>query len=231
MPFAVYCLVIGRIQRRQYPTFVSGVRDCGGLVLAFSGVLFYLAPGLLTDFNFVPRYVWLYNRYSSLRIAPIADGQNGWQIWWFSLAAGYVLFVVGSLAVLFWKRRKATAIYNAPSDDFELILERALDQCGLKWARHGAQYEIKSHADSDYPGILLEVECWKLMDYVTLHWSANRHPIRTGVELTLQRKLRSATYESMAGNGGMMISAAALFVFLFIIAVLFQIARYLEAQI
>ncbi len=228
-PIAIYVLIIARIHRRQIPTMVSGVRDAAGVVLGFSGVLFYLAPGLLTGFNFWPRDIWLYNHYNSLKGAPTQGSHFWWQVFWVTVGWIYVFVVGGGIIVLLWKRRRSTAIYNVDAADFDRRLTDELSQLRLHWKRPDTSFIISDKRLRPGDEVALEIEVWERMSHVTLNWSVTNHPIRTLVEMSLAHSL-GAGGRSEDKSSGMMIAAAVLFVILFVISVLFQVARYLEER-
>lgn len=137
-PLGIYCLILGRVNRRRHPVMVSGLQDCAGLLLALSGFFFFVGPSILTGFNYRPRDIWLYNHYGSLA----GLGHHWWWVWatfgWFAYAAA----VAGGASLLLWRRRRATAIYNVEPDALDHALARVLTDLGLEWARSSRQFYV-----------------------------------------------------------------------------------------
>lgn len=243
-PIAIYTLVIARINRRPYPTAVSGVADCAGLLLAFAGVLLYLGPGLLTGFNFWPRDIWLYNHYSTLR--GVDNGRFWWRILWLATGIGYSLVIGVGVFVLLWRRRHATAFYNVNAEYFEELFPEVFQRLGVQWTRSGPRFlltrglsyaalsksDIRKEDVERAPGdvLTLEFEGWKLASHVTLYWSQTHNPLRTLVENALTWTLQSNSFRSRPATNKMMIVAACLFVLLFVITVAYQFARFHEGK-
>ena len=50
-PLAVYCLILGLINRRRHPLMVSAAWDFAGLLFAASGFLAFGLPGILNGFT------------------------------------------------------------------------------------------------------------------------------------------------------------------------------------
>jgi hypothetical protein len=132
-PIGIYCLVLARINRRPHPLLVPGVHDAAGLLLALSGVLFFVCPSILTGFNYRPRDIWLYDHFSSLR----ALGDHWLWVWHLSLWLLYGFAVLGGSFLLMRSRRLTTAVYNVEPAALEETLGRVLDRLGLEWSRAG----------------------------------------------------------------------------------------------
>jgi hypothetical protein len=246
MPVAVFCLVIARINRRPYATVRSGVQDCGLLIFAFSGILFYLGPGLLTEFNFSVRDVWLINHYSFIKGMPEERGHQLWRVWWTLSCLAYALVVGGGLLLLLWKRRNSTAIYNVNTAQFEHVLGGVLDRLGLTWSRTGRQLDIRAKrlASAESNGVArngswaglpnesarLVIEPWTLMSHVTLDWSPGSSELKTLIEDRLLQALQTVRRPERPNNGWM-VAAAGLFLLLFALSVLYQVARWLEHRL
>src|SRR5207253_8850992 len=65
LPLAVYCLVLGFINRRRHPLMVAGAWDFAGLLFAASGFLAFGLPGLLSGFTERGRSAALFGRPAS----------------------------------------------------------------------------------------------------------------------------------------------------------------------
>jgi hypothetical protein len=131
-PIAIYCLLLARINRRTRPLIVPGIWDSAGLILALSGVLFFLGPSVLTGFNYRFRDIWLFNRYSS----PGGLGPDWRWLWWAFIWLSYAVVVLGGCAWMMWRRRTVTCIYNVEPEVVDEILARILDRLGLEWVRN-----------------------------------------------------------------------------------------------
>jgi hypothetical protein len=239
-PLGIYCLIIGRINRRRRPVLVSGIRDCAGMLLGLSGFLFFLWPSLITGFNYSPRDIWLYNHYSSLR----SLGHEWWWTWWLSQWLVYLVVVFGGSFLLLWRRRNVTVVYNVAPALLDGLLDRVLDRLDLPWMRSQRHILIgdwslpAQEADKDPPNgpserfargrdyrTVLEVNPWPAFRHVTLHWSTEAGHLRPAVDAALRRALAQVrTPENPAGHW-LMAVCACLFTLLFVLTVLFQISR------
>jgi hypothetical protein len=156
-PLAVYCLVLGLINRRGRPLMVSAAWDFAGLLFAASGFLAFGLPALLSGFSEHGRRLALFGR------PPSADG--AWSWFWdlfeglcstlFAVGSGPVLLayfgvvVIGCACVL-WRRQGQTSVYNVHPDVLDEVLAGVLDAGGLVWSRAGQRYFI-GRADKVHP--------------------------------------------------------------------------------
>ena len=138
-PFGIYCLIIARLNSRPHPVLVWGVWDFATVVLAVSGLLLYVGPGLMTGFSAPWRDVWLELNYRSLRHIP-NPGPGSWT--WTGLWYSYFALLAGGLALASWQRRKFTAIYNVEAASLAACLAQALDRLQYSWERVGSQFHI-----------------------------------------------------------------------------------------
>jgi hypothetical protein len=234
-PFATYCLIIARLNRRPRPVVVSGVRDCLGMILALAGFLFFLWPSWITGFNYAPRDIWLYNHYSSLR----GLGHQWWWAWWIFQWLVYLVVVVGGSFLLLWRRRHVTVVYNVEPAVLDTVLESILDRFGLPWARNqqhiliGARSPVaqgvgQEPAPPEAPRdsrLVLEVNPWPAFRHVTLHWSSEAGSLRRAVDAALRRALAQVRTPDNPAGHWLMAVCACQFTSLFILTVLFQISR------
>jgi hypothetical protein len=227
-PLAAYCLIIARINRRARPLLVTGTRDCAGLILALAGVVFYLGPGLLTDFRFRPRDVWLYNHYSSLRGFPAEKAHEGWLLGWTVVCLAYVAAVVGGALLLLWRRQRTTSVYNVEPGAFDVALLRALGDLGLAWTRDENQIRVVGGGAPDGLTAVVEVAPWPAMRHVTLRWSADACRVQPLVEARLAQALGQVWTRTNPAGRWLMVASAGLFVLLFGLTVLYQAARFFE---
>jgi hypothetical protein len=148
-PVAVYCLVLGLINRGSRPLMVSAAWDFVGLLFAASGFLVFGLPALLSGFTEHGRRLVLFGR------PPSGEG-GAWPWFWDHFdglcsslfAAGgavmlayFAVVVLGSAYVL-WRRQGQTAIYNVHPDMLDEVLAGVLDVAGLTWSRAANRYFI-----------------------------------------------------------------------------------------
>jgi hypothetical protein len=191
LPLAVYCLVLGMINRRRRPLAVPGSWDCAALLFAVSGFLAIGLPGLLSGFSEYGREAVLVGPHTAGR-----DGAAGW-MWerYENLCAtlfvagapvvliGYFAVVVAGAGWLLWRRRGQTVIYNIEADVFGEVLVGVLDAAGLAWSLAGTRYRISRRAGSGVEqSTWLQVESAPLLWHVTLHWQAWNDGVREQVE-------------------------------------------------
>src|SRR4051794_21437815 len=99
-PVGFYCLVLATINRRRRPLLVSGAWDTVGLLFALSGFFLITVPMLLSEF------------FVRAAAAELPDQpSNLWAEQWLVDAAYFVVLVVGSALLIFW-RGNLTLIYN-----------------------------------------------------------------------------------------------------------------------
>ncbi len=196
-PLAIYCLVLGLVNRRQHPLVVSGPWDCAGVLFAVSGFLAFGLPGLLSGFSEYGRETvlvgphtvghagllgWLWEGYESLCATLYIAGAP-------AVLVGYFLLVVTASALLLWRRQNQTVIYNIRPDVFNDVLAEVLKASGLAWSRAGPRYLI-THRSNEAPalsdqGACLEVDAAATLRHVTLHWDAGDENVRKQVETEL----------------------------------------------
>jgi hypothetical protein len=205
VPLAVYCLLLGMINRRRHPLMVSAAWDFAGLLFAASGFLAFGLPGLLNGFTEHGRNAALFGRPASGggSWAWLADLFEGLCATLFSagngtvLVAYFVLVVAGSAYVLL-RRRSQTAVYNVHPEVLDEVLAGVLDAAGLSWSRAGNRYFIaRPRGDSPpaerrgaYPAsaediersAYLEVEPAPVLCHATLRWETEDADLRKQVE-------------------------------------------------
>ena len=211
LPFSVYLLVVGMINRRPHPILVPGTWDFVGLVFAASGFLLVGGPAVLSSGSEGWRMFWLFGSRDALRAA------DGSQALWPVLAAVYFALVVGGVTILLFRRRALTAVYNVEPDAFEKALARVFGTLRLNPVRSGNLFVFSSvnrlqpeaaveaiQADSpastveksravNVPrlaqGAVLEVDPFPALRHVTLRWEPAASPLRRVVESELSRAL------------------------------------------
>lgn len=143
-PVAVYLCILGGINRRRHPLMVSGVWDFVGILFAASGFLLFGGPAILSILSTLSeRWHWFW----WLGKNP-ASGSEGLalQAWMYLAIFYFVLIVLGS-AMLLWRQRQLTAIYNVDPAQLEKSLEQVLDEMGLQPVRSGSLYLFGVPAD------------------------------------------------------------------------------------
>ncbi|HEX5268881.1 MAG TPA: hypothetical protein VFW33_00275 [Gemmataceae bacterium] len=149
VPLAVYCLVLGVVNRRRHPLMVSAAWDFAGLLFAASGFLAFGLPGVLSGFSEHGRTTAMFGRPAS--------GTGAWS--WLgglfeglcstifnaghaAVMIGYFVVVVAGSAYVLWRRQAQTAVYNVYPDVLDEVLAGVLDAAGLSWSRAGNRYFI-----------------------------------------------------------------------------------------
>jgi hypothetical protein len=226
LPLGIYCVIIARINRRQHPLLVSGVRDCAGMLLALSGFLLFVIPSILTGFNYRPRDIWLFIHYGNFQ----GLGHEWWLVWWTFLWFLYVLVVFGGSCVLLWHRRRATSIYNVEPRILDEILEQVLKQLELGWVREGKRiYFGQSNAPN--PGAYLEIDSWPAWRHVTLRWTRETEHARSVIEEELGRALAEVRTIENPASHWLMTASAFVFTLMFVLTVLLQIERMRQGKL
>jgi hypothetical protein len=120
-PLAVYCTIIGMINRRTRPLVVSGTWDFLGILLATSLLLLFLGPvlGLSASFRDNLSELPFQRGFGSL-----ADATETLLLeWWLAYLLYYILLLGGAVYLL-WLRRNTTVIYNVEQRTVEAALAR-----------------------------------------------------------------------------------------------------------
>jgi hypothetical protein len=137
-PLGLYCILLARLNQRPYPIFVPGLLDAAALLFALAGVLLFVGPGLLTGFSFRLRDVWLMVHYRGLK----GLGDPAWRAWMFMWYLYFAVVGIGSL-ILLWSRRRVTSVYNVALADLDEALAEVLDRNDLDWTRAGKLVQIR----------------------------------------------------------------------------------------
>jgi hypothetical protein len=131
-PIAVYCLILGALNRRAHPVLVRGPWDCLGLLLASSGLILFGGPALLSAFYRAEVRDFLLGKLRDVRMDFGDLFNHWWHIWLL-----YYLVVFAGCACLLWWRRSLTAVYNVEPAVLDDLLAQALDRMGVEWTRMG----------------------------------------------------------------------------------------------
>jgi hypothetical protein len=129
-PLAIYLIALGLINRRRHPLLVSGTWDLIGMLFAASGFLLCTGPGLLSGRDEGWRKLWLLGDSEGASLVV-------WQRLWVYLAYLYFLVVVGGSALLFWRQRRITSIYNISAGQLQQALDKVCEKLGLHPVRSG----------------------------------------------------------------------------------------------
>ncbi len=196
LPFSVYLLLLGIINRRAHPVLIPGVWDFVGILFAASGFLLVVGPAIISSSSESWRMFWLFGT----RAGTPEVGDEAGRIWG-PVAGLYFVFVVGGAIYLLRRRRCLTAVYNVDTDVFENALGQALSALNLTPIRSGgllvfsqaSRLEPSAKGDATVADpasrALLEVDPFRAMRHVTLRWEPAASPIRREVEGELERAL------------------------------------------
>jgi hypothetical protein len=219
LPFSIYLLLLGNLNRRPHPVLVPGTWDFAGVLFAASGFLLVVGPAVISSGSEGWRMFWLFGARAGL---PAVD--EGAARFWGFLAALYFGAIVGSAAYLLRQRRSLTAVYNVEPELFEKVLTQVFGALGLNPLRSGNLFVFGSGsaftaprrepvaiqaphhlparttpvggdgfgtAESELIGetALLEVEPFALLRHVTLRWEPDGTLLRREVEAELERTL------------------------------------------
>jgi hypothetical protein len=241
-PLAVYCWLLGMINKRERPLMVSGRWDCVGLLFAASGFLLVVGPAILSGMY----YRVLLDVPQRHQARPIHDifweflMAYYWPIW----LAYYVVMLAGVLLLLWWRGRK-TIVYNVHPAVFNKVLADTLDRLGLGWTRHGNRLYLTSagvrtastetafappnvvsplaNADPHQAGpeeaghkAILDIEPFTAMCHVTLHWRSEPSAVRQEVETELERGLATVETEDNPAGTWLLGVATCLFGLMFV---------------
>lgn len=242
-PVAVYCLVLGLINRRDRPLIVSGPWDFAGVLFAASGLLMYGGPALLGLMN----ERW---RFSALLAERRSEAGFGAAFFvWLLLSVLYFMLVVGGAAFLLWCRRGQTAVYNVSTAVFDPLLARVLEGLGLSWSQTGRRLFLGHGVSRDFlaealeeanPEALtarrprpplpaleplrtageIEVDAFPSMQHVTIYWCDLDEPLRQEIERELAFALTRVRTPSNPAAAWLLTAASSLFCLMFFLAII-----------
>jgi hypothetical protein len=124
-------VILSWINRCRHPLLVSGTWDFVGVLLAASGFLLMGGPAILQQVYEQWRVPGLLGQSS-----PLPDFAQPWETWNI-LWVTYFTVVVAVSALVLWRRRRQTSIYNVLPDLFEEVFCQILDRLGLEWSHLG----------------------------------------------------------------------------------------------
>jgi hypothetical protein len=160
-PLALYCLVLGMINRRRRPLMIPATWDFAGILFAASGFLLCTVPAILSSCSDERwRLLWLFGPNQDLAgKAPSLAGNlvSGHELW-MGVSACYFVVVVSLAGWVLWRRRHQTAIYNIEPAAFEESLAAALDTLALVWSRSGNHFLLRRSGRNapDHPAAAAE---------------------------------------------------------------------------
>jgi hypothetical protein len=210
LPLAFYVLVLGIINRRPHPLMVSGPWDFVGILFAASGFLVLGGPFVISTLNENWRVFFVLGPHG----ASAGAGDRLWTVW-LVMSVLYFVIVLAGAAGMVWLQRKKTAIYNIDLATLEEALNAACARLGLHPAHSGTSYLfdpakdlLAAAAPKGGEGIavearparqfalsearqlvLMEVDYFRSMRHITLHWSAANSLLRKEVETELAQQL------------------------------------------
>jgi hypothetical protein len=240
-PIAVYCTILGMINRRTQPLMVSGAWDFAGVLMATSGFLLFAGPSLLSrTFRQNLRDLPMEYGLDSLG-SEVVNCLSAWWIVWLL----YYLFVIGGSAFLVWTRRRTSVIYNIDQQTLETVVARTAQRLGLQWRQRGNQFFFTAsavdgeaqtvNADGTVPGSLVspvipsgpatvvEVESFPLFSNIALHWNAAIPAARADLERELRKNLAEVFTLENAGGGWLLGIAAFLFLLVMLLTAVFVV--------
>jgi hypothetical protein len=240
LPFSIYLLLLGSVNRRPHPVVVSGTWDFVGILFAASGFLLVVGPAVISSGSEGWRMFWLFGT----RAGVPAIEESASRFWGF-LAGVYFVLIVGGATLLLRQRRGQTAIYNVTSDVFEKALSRVFASLGLNPLRSGnlfvfgtgspfaaprrkttaiqaphllpaASTEVSreeplmTEAELLTEAAVLEVDSFDPLRHVTLRWEPAATLLRHEVEVELVRTLSQSTTTENPVGDWMILIALAL---------------------
>jgi hypothetical protein len=234
LPFSVYLLILGIVNRRSHPVLVPGTWDFVGILFAASGFLLVVGPAIITSASERWRVFWLFGTQGG-GVPPLDDETvRSWGM----LAVLYFGLVVLGAVYLLRARRGLTAVYNVEAEAFENALAQAFGALGLKPLRSGHLFVLNSRGSleavrqesitdaspSDRPiaddastttatAAVLDVDPFRVLRHVSLRWEPIDAPLRRVVENELERTLARVPSTNHAVGDWFVLLALALIAF------------------
>jgi hypothetical protein len=240
-PLAVYCSILGLVNRRLQPLMVSGVWDFLGVLLATSGFLLFIGPYLLSGLFRQSLDELPYTRDSGSITGAVAEV---WATWW-AVWLLYYLLVLGGGAFLVWSRRTTTVIYNIDPHSFDAVLAQTAQRLGLEVTRLGNRVLLAPggspltppggpEAALSRPALAgqasLDVESFSLTSNVSLHWRGGSPELRVEVERDLERGLAQVASPDSGAGGWLLAAAGFLFLVILMLTAIFVMATLMRGR-
>jgi hypothetical protein len=255
-PVAVYCSILGIINRRLQPLMVSGTWDFLGVLLATSGFLLFVGPALLSG-----------TFRQNLRELPFSRDSAGigaavaeiWAAWWVTWLL-YYLCVLGGAAALVWARRGTTVIYNVDAATFDTVVLQAARRLGvevnrlgnrlflgvtgtpapLATANHEAATEVMARSPLQTPDpvpirilaeqVVVDVEVFATLRNVSLYWKNASPEARADLERELGRGLAEVITLDNPVGGWLLGVAGLLFLTIMMLTAFFVMGTIMTAR-
>lgn len=242
-PVAVYIAVLGWLNRRPHGFIVSGAWDFAGILFAASGFLMLGGPALLDGLSQSDawRRFWILGKGVSVRDSLTQSIQNR-RLWLVHAPAddrplseqlelarallyiSYFLLVLVGTALLLWRRRRLTAIYNVDPFTVETVLGNVLRRQHLSALQAGNVLFIRPDptapppAEPLVPGALLvekvttlEVEASLGLAHVSLWWQPADSLLRRETEKELRLILAQQPAPGHVAGDWMLLVSSLLF--------------------
>ena len=246
-PIAVYCLLLALVNAREHPTLVSGPWDFAGALFGVSGFLVVGGPCILAGLH----GRWREHIVHGGKIADLVGFSSEWGHLWKLAWLIYFGLVIGGAALLLWRRRRFSVVYNIDPAVLDEALAVVCGRLKLEMARMANRIQIGAAAPQAagalreavrvaYPlgdgvadagsqaGASLALDPFPAMRNVTLAWDEIDTPVRRDVEAELGKVLLEVPAPDNPSAGWFLTIATCLFgaIFLGLIAfILFQVRR------
>jgi hypothetical protein len=255
-PIAVYCSILGMINRRMQPLMVSGAWDFLGLLLATSGFLLFVGPALLSGtFRQSLRDLQFAARDGASFGSAVSEIWGSWWVAWLL----YYAFVVGGTGILVWVRRGTTVIYNVHPRAFEAVLLRTTQRLGLQANRLGNRLFLGVSGmpallkDDEEPRtevmvrppipisvpemprliaeqVIIDIDEFAALRNVSLHWRTASPEARADLQRELDRALAEVVTLDNPVGGWMLGIAAFLFLAIMMLTAVFVLVTMTNAR-
>lgn len=143
-PLALYLIVLGWINRRPRPVMLAGAWDFAGVLFAISGFVLVGGPAFLGSLDEQSRLFWLLGETE-----PAAAGRNS--VFWIAIRLFYFAVAAGGAAVMLWRSRRLTSVYNVDPPAVFAALERTFQGLGLAPLRSGDFFLIDGRTPDAAP--------------------------------------------------------------------------------
>lgn len=254
-PIAVYCTVLGMINRRPRALMVSGRWDFLAVLLATSGFLLFLGPALLSG-----------TFRDSLQELPFQRGAGNmaeavasvWASWWVAWLL-YYGFVLGGATYLVWARRDTTVIYNIDPDTLDHVLARLAERLGLRASRLGNRLflgisdvpmplsgvaaekseQITANPRSvlqpgrplgDQMQVTIDVEPFEKLSNAALHWRSASPTARATLERELRQVLAEVAVPETAVSSWLLGISTLLFLIIMMLTAVFVLGAFIARR-
>jgi hypothetical protein len=222
-PLALYLIVLGWINRRSHPVMTAGAWDFAGVLFALSGFLLFGGPAFLGSLDEQSRAFWLLGATVPAKASPTGN----WTFW-IVVRLFYFAVVGGGAALVLWRSRRLTSVYNVDCRWIVTALEQAYQRVGLNPLRYGDSFLIEGRTDAGTipcaepetalpnQSTTLRVDVFPLMRHATLRWEPAETPLRREVEKELAKLLAESQPPSEEENilgGCLTLLGVSLFVF------------------